>query len=145
MVVDWTAEKKNSLAEQVNAAALHNRDQSSSWQRWVMASCLSINGGAAIAMPNLSLASIYNCSRFWGMAWFLSGLVTSIVFGICAAIHMERLSNYFQKSAWSIADNSDIEKLDIPKFKKLRNQERLIFCIQFIGLICFVIAVEGLK
>jgi len=149
---NWSPEKMKRFADQLEEHALYNRNQAISWQRWVMAASLTINGGAAIAVLNLS--QIDGTSRLWAIGWFVVGLLATISFGTVASIQMSRFSGFYKIHGWKIGNlesNSgefDQSKLDLKSFDKLLKRDNDIFWIQFIGLIGFVIgiiiAVEGL-
>ena len=155
MPLNWTPEKIDRMSSQVEEAALHNRDQSASWQRWVMAASLSINGGAAAAVLNLPQNGVYDISRLWAIGWFVAGLLISIVFGVVTSIHLSWLGGYYKRQSWIIGNISTDGKLtngsqiDIDLLDNHLKRERRIFWIQFVGLLCFLIgvgvAVEGLK
>lgn len=150
---NWTSEKIERFSNQVDEAALHNRDQSLSWQRWVMAASLSINGGATIAVLNLS--AIDGSSRIWAIGWFVAGLLSAIGFGIVASIQMSKYSGFYKTQGWNVrnltdtSEGSNKSEIDLETFDKLLKREKNIFWIQFFGLICFLVgigvAVEGIK
>jgi hypothetical protein len=150
MPTEWKPEIIEKIAEQVEESQLHSREQASSWQRWVMAACLSINGGAALAV--LSLDKIHPNSQFWSIMWFVAGLTASVVFGIAHSVLMDHFDGYYKTQAFTLRRRlaGDLgPKLDVETFDGLSTKEVILHWFQFTSLICFligiVIAVEGLK
>ena len=153
MPQDWTPEKLLAMSAHVDEASLHNRDQAASWRRWVLASCLSINGGAIIAL--LNLAAIDANARKWAIIWFVAGLIVCVVFGALAAVINDQFAGYYKLSSWNIrnrtiaAEGKPAEPLDVARLDTLIARDRRVFWIQFVSPVCFlvglVIAFNGLS
>jgi hypothetical protein len=150
MATDWQPELIEKMTEQVEESQLHARQQASSWQRWVMAACLSINGGAAVAV--LSLDEIHSVSQFWSMVWFVSGLVFAVGFGIANSIVMDQFDGYYKTQAFTLRRRiaGDLKpRLDVKAFDRLSKREAILHWFQFTSLALFIVgiavAVEGLK
>jgi hypothetical protein len=148
----WTPERIEELASQTSESAIHLRDEASAWRKWALASCLSINGGAAIAVINLSVTQVDGRSRFWAILWFVAGVTASIVYGFVSAAFLARKGSYFRNSAWVMRRRlaeEESEKLDIVQFETLQKIDRSIQWIQYLAVLFFLVglgvAVEGLK
>ena len=148
----WTPQRLTKLVEYVGEASLHTRDQAASWQRWVLASCLSINGGATVALLNVS--GIDERSRFWAVIWFIFGIVLSILYGIASAKVLQRISAHYNLSSWTISKYAEgtlgeNDKLDPQGFSKLLRIENWINFVPLMVLGFFIvgllIAVDGLQ
>jgi hypothetical protein len=150
MATNWKPELIDKMAQQLEESQLHSREQAASWQRWVMAACLSMNGGAAIALLNLD--KVHAASQFWSIVWFVVGLTAAIFFGIVCSILMDEFDGYYRGQAFTLRRRlaGDLEpRLDMDTFDRLAQKEIIIHWFQFTSLICFIIgiavAVEGLK
>jgi len=146
----WSQEKIEAFADHVSESSLHNRDQAIAWRKWALASCLSVNGGAAIAVMNLS--SIDENSRLWAVIWFAAGIVFSILYGFVSAYQMAGWSGYFFKSSWAIRQRlfgqAGPEELNLEQFDKLLKRDKRVQLLQYAALPLFLVglgvAVEGL-
>jgi hypothetical protein len=146
----WSEEKTQKFADEVGKTALHYRDQSATWQRWVLASCLSINGAAAVAV--LGSDGIDERSQRCAVIWFMVGVILSVAYGMGSAAVMNRLEGHLSNASWEIwksAAGDDAEKLDSNRLSTLRKCGRRVQWIQYGALACFVaglaLAIEGLK
>jgi hypothetical protein len=152
MAEPWTPERMRALAERTSESGLHNRNEAIGWRKWTLASSLSVNGGAAIAIMNLSATEIDEASRRWAVVWFICGVVASLIYGFVSAAIMARWGGYFHQSSWVMqkrAMGEEAEKLDIEQFGKLEKADGAIQWIQYLALPLFLIGlgvvIEGLK
>ena len=145
----WDADKLKKFSDVVEQAGIHSRDQAASWQRWVLASCFSVNGGAILGILNFS--GIDECSRRWAVGAFAVGLLFSIIFGMASAAVARQLGWFYSGSSWNISkrtfaraesDDSEAERLDAEMLGILRDRERRVQWIQYPSLAFFIIGLS---
>jgi hypothetical protein len=124
------------LADDVGWEAVHTREQAASWQRWVLASCLSLNAGALLAV--ISSASIEDRVKFFSALWLLGGLICSVAYGSFSSIVANKLGWHYRQASSELKGGKEPSFADLPQ---LRGQHKKVQCLQIPAVGGFVVGV----
>ncbi|QZH76045.1 MAG: hypothetical protein JY451_05650 [Erythrobacter sp.] len=133
----------------LNKIADDNKNDGEIWERWLMASSLSVNSAAAVFV--LQSEKFDQRSQAFAALWFLAGIAVALIFG---ALRSAASRKYFLSHLYSESDASDlfalISNADKRRAEAAKDAKQLgaaAFIFRDLSFLCFLvgsmIVVEG--
>ncbi len=120
-------------------------DQAGGFYRWVLAACLSSNGGAIVAA--FTFESVDHNSRFWAICWFLGGAAIAVFAGIWLANAMKEMADELENLAGSLQEFARSKDLTVirgesrDRLKSSGESADFAFKLSYAALVCFIVGV----
>lgn len=122
------------LLARMDADRLHHIDEAAQLMRWVMATCVAVNGGAMIGLlsgGDAGMRALLDAGLL-----FTVGIIAAIGGGLFAAAEADGWARTVNEASVAVAKGTDIPRDGLPE---IANNAAIARVLQIGSLICFVI------